>query len=104
MSVVESVRVGDEGTVFAVSLTDAGVVVDPSAATVKEIRFKKTDGTQVYKTASVAGTDLEWPSEAGFFAAADVGTWYFWGYIETAAGGKWSSDPQRFRLKPEGSV
>lgn len=96
----ETIRIGDEGTVFTVTLQDNGSTLDPTGAETTEIKFKKPSGTVATVTASLSGTDLQWTSTAGFFN--ESGDWYFWGYIEDDGVGKWSSAPERLIVKAAG--
>lgn len=50
------IHVGDVGTVFERTVTEGGTAVDVSAATVKQMIFRKPDGSLLTKTASF-GTD-----------------------------------------------
>ena len=41
---VESIRSGDIGTVFQITIRESGVAKDVSAATTMELKFQKPDG------------------------------------------------------------
>lgn len=79
-----TVQRNNVGTVFRVTFTTcAGVALDISSATTKEIIFKSPDGTRTAKTGSYTntGTDgkLEYSSEADFLSEA--GEWSIQGHV-----------------------
>lgn len=79
---------GDVGTVFTVTVENCNSQEDLSAATLKQILFKKPSGTLLTKTASFStdGTDgiLTYTTIAGDLD--EVGTWKIQAYLEFASG------------------
>jgi hypothetical protein len=99
MAETTSPHVGDVGTIFEGTFYDGGVIVDISAATTKEILFRKPDGTVVTKTGtfSTDGTDgkLRYTTIAGDLDQA--GDWRVQGYIVTPTG-SWKSSVETFTV------
>lgn len=94
------VHVGDIGTEFEATIRDETQdIVDISSASVKQMRFKKPDGTVVTKVATLRtdGSDgkMKYASEVDDLDVA--GGWQVQGYVEIGSG-KWSSDVHRFRV------
>src|SRR5258706_9166331 len=90
------VHVGDVGTVFEATIKDQdGAIVDVSTAAVRQMRFKKPDGTLLTKTAVLVntGTDgkVKYTAIAGDIDQA--GEWFTDGYDEIGSC-KWSVDVQ----------
>jgi hypothetical protein len=87
------IRVGDIGTVFEVSLVDDGVAVDLTGITVKNLIFKKPDGTVVTKIGTVYGVPangvLRYTTLTGDLDKD--GCWQIQAQI-TLPGGSWKSD------------
>lgn len=81
-------HVGDLLTV-RVAVTESGASLDISAATLKQIKFRKPDGTVVTKTATTVGGE---PSKIEYTFAADeldqAGYWKAQPYLEGIDG--WS--------------
>ncbi len=83
-----SVRVGDTGTRFELTIVENGVAADISSATIKTIKFSKPDNTILSKTADFTtdGTDgkIDYVSITNDI---DVkGEWKIQGYIEMPSG------------------
>jgi hypothetical protein len=98
----DDIHVGDEGTQFVATFRDAlGAIVPLGAATVKQLLFRKTDGTVLTKAASfyTDGSDgiIYWATVAGDLSVA--GPWEIQGYVEVS-GLKLHSDVQRFTVNP----
>lgn len=95
----DEIHVGDVGTVFTVTIMDGAAIVNISTATVKQILYKKPDGTVLTKTAdfSTNGSDgkIKYVTVVGDLDAA--GTWSIQGYVEMPAG-KWHSDISQFEV------
>lgn len=93
---------GDVGTVFRATLKDGSTVVDHSAATTRQIRFRKPDGDRVVKSASLpAGDDgsqgrLEYETTPGDLDQA--GYWEWQARIIFADDTQWSSDVKTFQV------
>lgn len=96
---IEEIHVGDIGTVFEYTVKDAGVVVDISSATVKEITFKKPDGTKLVVTANFTsdGTDgkIRYAILTGQLNKA--GIWDIQGKVVITAG-TWYTDISQFQV------
>lgn len=97
---IEQVFVGDVGTVFKATIKDNGVVVDLSSATLKEIIFKKPDGSRLTKTALfyTDGTDgiIVYTAVAGDLDLA--GMWQWQARITVTSGGPFSTEVKDFRV------
>ena len=94
-----SIRQGDYGTKFEVTINDENGVVDVSAATTKNIIFEKPSGILVTQTASFtnSGTDgkIEYTTISGDLNEA--GTWKIQAQIETGSG-SWKSNISAFEV------
>lgn len=93
-------RVGDIGTVFQATIKDeTGAVVNVSGASSKVIKFKKSDGSTVSKTASYTtdGTDgkIEYTIQSGDLNMA--GDWQAEAIV-TVGANTWSSTIHDFRV------
>ncbi len=100
MARLDEVHVGDIGTVFEATITDAGVVVDVSGASTKDLNFLKPDGTTTLnKTASFTtdGVDgkIRYTTIAGDLTPA--GTWQIQAHV-ILGGGDWKSDIIEFNV------
>lgn len=84
MSDSETIRVGDIGTIFEVVVKENAVVVPISAATVKNIKFRKPSNEILEKTASFKtnGTDGTIIYTAVEGDLDEAGLWEIQGYIE----------------------
>ena len=94
------VRVGDVGTIFEMSITSCGEIVDISSATLREITFVKPDGTKVAQTA-VFSTDGIDGKIRYTIVAGDIdmpGTWKTQGYVESVSG-KWHTTVDTFEVE-----
>lgn len=96
------IRVGDIGTPFRATVKDqAGVVVDISAASVKQLYFKKPDDTVSTQTAAFVTTgvdgQMQFVSVAGFLD--QEGNWECQGHV-TLPGGEWKTDIHTFTVHP----
>lgn len=101
MACLETIRIGDVGTILRVSITDDdGVIVDISTATTKQIILKKPDTSILTKTASffTDGTDgiLTYTLIAGDID--QVGRWQIEAYVVTPTG-SWSSTIEAFSVQ-----
>lgn len=70
-------KVGDVGTVFTLTIQDAaGVAIDISGASTKDVVVMKSDGTKVTRTGTFTGdgTDgkLDWTSLVGDLDTAGI--------------------------------
>jgi hypothetical protein len=101
------VHVGDVGTEFRVQVNQEGAEVDLLLATVKQLKFRKPDGTVLAKTA-VAGTvddpaktaALGWMYYLSAVGDLDLGGgWIQQGYVEIGTG-KWHTDEFEFTVYP----
>ena len=94
-----SIRQDDYGTVFEVTINDENGVVDVSAATTKNIIFKKPSGTKVTQAASFtnSGTNgkIEYTTVSGDLDEA--GTWKIQAQIATGSG-DWKSNISAFEV------
>jgi len=52
----DEIHKGDIGTIFRITITEAGAAVNVSTATTKTFKFTKPDGTVVEKAASFTGS------------------------------------------------
>lgn len=88
----KEIRVGDEGTVFELTIYGDDGVEDISLATVKNIIFRPPSGTPIVKPGAFTtdGTDgkLQYTAEAGFLT--EEGILRAQAQIELVAG-KWKS-------------
>ena len=96
------VHVADVGTVFEATITDQdAAVVDISAASTKESKFRKPTGAVLTKTATLVntGTDgkMKYTSLAGDLDVA--GVWQVQGHV-VIGGGNWHTDLYRFTVHP----
>ena len=98
-NVYEDVHLSDVGTIFRITIQDAGVTTDVSSATTKEIRFYKPDTGLVTKSAvfTTDGTDgqIEYVAEVGFID--ELGTWKVQGYIQLPTG-QWGTSDGEFKV------
>lgn len=95
----QEIHLNDVGTVFELTATDGGVVVNLSTASVKQIIFAKPSGATLTQNASFVtdGTDgkVKYTTVAGDLDM--LGNWQVQLYVELATG-KWKSNIQRFRV------
>jgi hypothetical protein len=91
----------DVGTVIQVTVMENDVALDISAATVKQLIFRKPGDTIVTKDAEFVtdGSDgkIDYTTVAGDLD--QDGTWEIQAYIEMG-GGKWSSEIATFTVLP----
>ncbi len=100
MAALDEVHVGDIGTVFEATITDAGVVVDISGASTKDLNFLKPDGTTTLNkngSFTTDGTDgkLRYTTISGDLDTA--GTWQIQAHV-ILGGGAWKSDIIEFNV------
>ena len=99
MARLDEVHVGDIGTVFEATITDAGVVVDISGASTKDLNFLKPSLATLNKAASFTtdGTDgkIRYTTLSGDLDEA--GTWQIQGHV-IFGGGDWSTDIIKFNV------
>lgn len=94
-------RVGDIGTVIELTVKDGGSAVNISAATTKQIKFRKPNGTTVTKTAvfTTDGTD----GKIKYTTVADdldtAGIWRAEAYLAGVGGWTGKSDFVEFRVQ-----
>lgn len=97
---MKDVRLSDYGSTFEITLTEDGVAVDVSAATTKQIKFKKPNGLTVTKTAlfTTDGTDgkIDYVIETGVID--QVGPWEIQGLVSDGATFQYSSVPDTFTV------
>ena len=88
-----SVHKGDIGTVFEATVTDAGIAVNVSTATTKEIVFIRPDGTRLVKTAafSTDGVDGKLKATSVLGDISQNGLYHLQVNV-TMPTGSWSSD------------
>jgi hypothetical protein len=95
----DEIHVGDIGTRFVVSISDGGVPVSLTSATVKQIIFLKPDQTKLSKTAAFVtdGADgqLVYVSENGDLSLE--GVWKIQARVVLPSG-EWRSDVQTFTV------
>lgn len=94
------VRKSDIGTIFRATLTDQdGTVVDISAASTKQLKFRKPDGTVLEKAATLTtdGTDgkMQYATISGDLNLA--GQWKVQGYVVIGSG-TWHTDEYVFTV------
>lgn len=94
------IHVGDVGTVFEATVLDEdGAVVDISAATLRQLLFRKADQTVVTQTAVLSGAGTD--GKMRYVTVVDdldvSGLWTVQGYVEMSAG-KWHSDLRTFQV------
>ena len=93
------IHLDDVGTRFEVTIKDDGVVVDISAASVKEIIFKRQNGSLLTKSASFTtdGTDgrIDYTTVSGDLT--QVGIWNIQAKI-TLGSGTWRSEVEEFEV------
>lgn len=92
------VHLNDIGTVFRLTVTDGGVIVDLSTTTVKELIFQKPDGTLVTQPATFTtdGTDgqIEYKSISGDID--QVGRWKLQAHVVFGAANDFRSQITHF--------
>lgn len=102
------VHVGDVGTEFRAQVKDQdGAVVDVSSAIVRQLKFRKPDGTVIVRAAlSGSASDpaktgaLGWMYYIGVLGDVTLaGVWVQQGYVEIGIG-KWHSDEFEFTVYP----
>ena len=90
---VESIRSGDIGTVFQITIRESGVAKDVSAATTMELKFQTPDGTILVHDAVFAsdGTNgiIEATGATGNFS--QVGPWGIQAHLIFSSGDWYSS-------------
>lgn len=88
---IPDVHKNDLGTRFQITVTEAGVAVDISSATLIQLIFRKPDGTIITKTAVFVntGTDgkMEYVTQAAFLV--DPGRWSLQGAVTFSASQSW---------------
>ena len=89
----------DAGTLFEVTLSDCGTLLDVSGATTKQIIFKKPDGTTLTTTASFKtdGTDGIIQYTTTITDLDQSGIWSIQAYIVIGTS-QWHTDIQTFRV------
>jgi len=96
----DDIHVGDVGTVFEVTLKDCAALVDLSTTTVRQIKFKKPDGTYltVAATLKTDGSDgiITYTSQAGDLD--QVGSWEIRALITNPLG-NWTSSKEKFKVQ-----
>lgn len=102
MAADNGIHVGDVGTQFTLTITDANnvsAVFDISAATLLQMTFVRGDGTSITVTASFVtnGTDgkMQYVSILGDIAVS--GNWQVQGYIVLPKG-KWHTSTAKFKV------
>jgi len=97
---IEKLQVGDIGTAFRIRILDDDVVVNLSSCTLKQIIFKKPDGTIVEQTAVfyTDGVDglIQYVSIDGDID--QTGRWKYQGYVEFGAQ-SWHTNYVSFLVK-----
>jgi len=97
----DEIHVDDVGTLFIITIYDGDDVVDISAATTKQIKFRKSDGTTLTKTATFLtdGSDgkLDYTTVAEDLDVS--GSWEIQAFVETPTG-NWHSDKGYFEVLP----
>lgn len=95
----DQIYVGDEGTIFEVTLTESGAALDVSGATDLKIKFLKPDGTLVEKDAVLVtdGTDgkIAYTTLASDLDQDD--SWEIQAWIRLPSGA-WHSTSDRFTV------
>ena len=97
----QEIHVGDVGTILERTVTDGGVAVDISTASVRQFILRKPSGAAATKTAafSTDGSD----GKLRYVTVADdldqAGQWSLQVYLEMTAG-KWHSDVAVFDVYP----
>jgi len=96
------IHVGDIGTIFEITVQDAGVIMDISSATLMEIKLRKPDGSvSVYNaTHTTDGTD----GKMRYIVIADTeidqyGRWGIQSRVVTPQG-DWNSSIDTFDVAP----
>jgi len=96
---VNEVHLSDIGTVFEITFKDGTSAIDISAASTKQILFKKPDATTLTKSGTFTsdGTDgkLKWVTISGDLDT--TGKWEIQGYV-VLAGGEWHTDVGEFTV------
>ena len=94
-TVCRTVRQNDTGVIFTVTIVECDpddpntlIVKDISGATVKELNFKKPDGTVVEQTAvfTTDGSDGKIQYTSVVDDLDEAGRWFLEGYVETPTG------------------
>lgn len=99
MAVLDEVHNGDIGTVFEATITDAGVVVDISSATTKDLNFLKPSAATLNKAAvfTTDGTDgkIRYVTLSGDLD--EDGKWSIQGHV-VFGGGSWKTNVVEFNV------
>ena len=99
MTTTEEIHVGDIGTQFTLTISDAGKAVDLSSATTKQIIFRKPDAVKLTKTAEFVtdGTNgqVKYLSISGDLDLA--GFWRVQAHVVLPTG-EWSSSVEMFEV------
>ena len=99
---MKDIRQFDFGTTLRITLTKNGAPADVSAATVKEIAFKKPSGSTVRKTADFTGTgddgQIEYIYEESFID--EYGPWERQAFVTDETTFGYSSKPEFFMVGP----
>jgi hypothetical protein len=95
----DEIHVGDIGTLFTLTISDAGTAVDLSSATTKEIVLQKPDGTTAHKAAAfvTSGADgkLKYTTVANDLDQA--GAWLIQAHVVLSTG-EWRSEVDGFEV------
>lgn len=97
----QEIHVGDVGTVLERTVTDNGVVVNISSATVRQFKLRKPSGAVLTKTAMFSSDGSD--GKLRYTTIADdidqAGQWSLQVYLEMPTG-KWNSDVAVFDVYP----
>jgi hypothetical protein len=97
----DEIHVGDVGTLFVLTISDDGAVVDLSTATTKTVVFELPNGDTLEKAAAfyTDGSDgiLTYTSTSGDLSVA--GLWHLQAHVVLYAG-EWHSDVAEFTVYP----
>jgi len=96
----DDIHVNDVGTVFEVTLKDCAALVDLSTTSVRQIKFKKPDGTYLTVSANFKtdGSDgiIQYTSQVGDMD--QVGNWEIRAIITNPLG-TWTSGKDKFKVQ-----
>jgi maltoporin len=98
MEEIEKLRLGDVGTIFRIRIIDVDGVVDLHDCTVKQIIFKKPDGSYVEQEAEfyTDGSDgyIQYTSVSGDLDQA--GKWRIQSHVEFSINDSWHTTTDSF--------
>jgi hypothetical protein len=96
----ESIRRNDR-TTFRLTVMDAGLLVDLSNCTTRQIKFMKPSGAVSVQDAALVsdGMDGQMEHQAAANFLDEVGLWKFQAYLVFSGGGEFHGEVHSFRVR-----